>query len=183
MTSGLAIHEVSQGNRQALTEVYRQYFPAIWRYVAAHLPANRQAVEDVVSETWLAAVRGIGKFDPARGSVHGWLLGIARNKVNDYWIACGKLPDSDPSAEPADHGPGPDQELITAEDRAGLLRILDRLEDSERLALEWKYLEGLSVREIARRLDMKTPKAAEDLLYRARNALRAHYQARRAEND
>jgi DNA-directed RNA polymerase specialized sigma24 family protein len=38
-------------------------------------------------------------------------------------------------------------------------------------ALEWKYLDGLSVKEIAARLRL-APKAAESLLTRARRAFR-----------
>jgi len=41
--------------------------------------------------------------------------------------------------------------------------------DVERVALEWKYLDGLSVQEIAARL-ARTEKAAEALLYRARRS-------------
>jgi DNA-directed RNA polymerase specialized sigma24 family protein len=48
---------------------------------------------------------------------------------------------------------------------------MDALPDDQRLALEWKYLDGLPVREIAHRMG-RTEKAAETLLYRARNAFR-----------
>jgi RNA polymerase sigma factor (sigma-70 family) len=49
--------------------------------------------------------------------------------------------------------------------------VLDRLPPRYGRALEWKYLEELSVKEIARRLEVG-PKAAESLLTRARLAFR-----------
>jgi DNA-directed RNA polymerase specialized sigma24 family protein len=48
-------------------------------------------------------------------------------------------------------------------------------------ALEWKYLDRLSVQEIAGRLGVQT-KAAESLLTRARQAFRAGYESLQAMN-
>ena len=47
-----------------------------------------------------------------------------------------------------------------------------RLSDEERMALEWKYVDRLSAREIAKRMS-RTEKAVRDLLYRARKSFRA----------
>ena len=52
---------------------------------------------------------------------------------------------------------------------------MDRLDPMERVALEWKYLDGLSVREIAGRI-ARTEKAAEDILRRARAAFRSEFE-------
>lgn len=54
--------------------------------------------------------------------------------------------------------------------------VLDRLPDRYGDALEWKYIEGLSVAEIAVRLGVAT-KAAESLLARARVAFRDAFSA------
>lgn len=53
---------------------------------------------------------------------------------------------------------------------------LDRLPGSYANALEWKYVEGLPVAEIAGRLGL-SPKAAESLLTRARTAFREGFVA------
>jgi RNA polymerase sigma factor (sigma-70 family) len=55
-----------------------------------------------------------------------------------------------------------------------VIRALDSLADEERLALEWKYMESLSVRDIAERLG-RTEKAIEAILYRARMSFRKIY--------
>lgn len=54
--------------------------------------------------------------------------------------------------------------------------VLDRLPSRYGDALEWKYIEGLSVAEIAERLGVAT-KAAESLLSRARAAFRDAFSA------
>jgi RNA polymerase sigma-70 factor (ECF subfamily) len=48
---------------------------------------------------------------------------------------------------------------------------MDDLPEQYRLALEWKYIDGLSVRQIAERLAL-TEKAAESILFRARREFR-----------
>src|SRR5262249_17185933 len=77
------IRAVQRGDRNAFGLLYQRYFPSVWRFVYARLRGcSCQDVEDVVSETWVAAIRGIGHFDPQRGTVFcSWLVGIAKNKV------------------------------------------------------------------------------------------------------
>ena len=65
----------------------------------------------------------------------------------------------------------PTKPLEIAETRSQVLAALDRLSDSQRLALEWKYVENLSTREIAIRFG-QTEKAVESILFRARNRFR-----------
>lgn len=156
------IQAVQGGDQAALGVLYNRYFPSVWRYVCARLGRNQQDVEDVVSETFVAAIRGIDRFDPQRGAVYSWLVGIAKNKRNDFLrrqqreaIAGSRLPVEESSP--------PDIERIR--------QVLLELDDDERLALEWKYLEGRAVREIAQRLG-RTEKAIEALLYRARGRCR-----------
>jgi hypothetical protein len=54
--------------------------------------------------------------------------------------------------------------------------VLDRLPNRYGDALEWKYIDGFSVAEIAERLAL-APKAAESLLTRARTAFRDAFKA------
>jgi len=159
------VNRIRAGDSAALAELYARYLPVIWRYVLAHLHPDESAARDAVSETFLAAMRAL--HDPARGSVAGWLMGIARHKINDARRrrSLSELPDSlvvesDP-AEP----------ITRQETRDAVTRIMLALEDEQRLALEWKYLDGNSVRDIAARLG-RTEKAAEALLFRARDEFR-----------
>ncbi|MFF4415588.1 RNA polymerase sigma factor [Streptosporangium sp. NPDC001559] len=57
--------------------LYDRYFPDIHRYVAGRL--GTQTADDLTAEVFLAAFRGREGFDPARGTVRGWLYGIATN--------------------------------------------------------------------------------------------------------
>jgi len=161
------------GSREAVARLYREYFPAVWRYVYAKLQGDKQATEDVVSETFLAAVervqnRTIALRQPAR-----WLTAVAKRQVAYYLRQKQRgnvrhLGDTHHCAvEPAVDG-------SDGEMRSRLADALESLPEEERLVLEWKYLDGCSAREIAQRLG-RTERAAESVLYRARRSFRRRW--------
>ena len=65
----------------------------------------------------------------------------------------------------------PELRLLARETTTLVHVALDRLPAHYARALEWKYLEAVPVIEIGRRLEL-SPKAAESLLTRAREAFR-----------
>ncbi|QSB14124.1 sigma-70 family RNA polymerase sigma factor [Natronosporangium hydrolyticum] len=70
------------GDEQALRQVYDRYGPAVFHLATGALPTAADA-EDVTQATFVAAWLGRGTFDPDRGSLLGWLLGIARRQAID----------------------------------------------------------------------------------------------------
>lgn len=70
------------GGAQALREAYDRYGGAV-HHLAASLLASTADAEDVTQSVFVAAWQGRRGFDPERGTVLGWLLGIARRKVVD----------------------------------------------------------------------------------------------------
>jgi RNA polymerase sigma factor (sigma-70 family) len=78
-----------RGDDDALGLVYQRYAPAV-HHLAARTLAGAADVDDVTQATFVAAWLGRDGFDPARGSLLGWLLGIARRKVVDQLRAAGR---------------------------------------------------------------------------------------------
>jgi RNA polymerase sigma-70 factor (ECF subfamily) len=68
-------------NRDAFAALYVRYADRLYRYALAHTGAV-SAAEDIVSETMLAAIEGLERFDPQRGAFAGWLFGIAGRQVS-----------------------------------------------------------------------------------------------------
>ncbi|MBT2206711.1 RNA polymerase sigma factor [Actinomadura sp. NEAU-AAG7] len=77
-----ALLAASLQDGEEFTALYDRYFPAVYRYVAGRL--GREAADDVVAETFLAAFRRRAAFDPARGAVRPWLYGIATNLIAQH---------------------------------------------------------------------------------------------------
>ena len=177
MNDGDLVRAVQSGDRAALTTLYQRYLGGVWRFAHAHLPRNPATVEDLVSETFLAAIQSVRTYDIGKGNVYGWLLGIARNKLHDHLRRTARQGDAaaiEPNAVACNDENDPDTNLIRTETRDAVIRALDALTDEERLVLEWKYMESLSVRDIAQNLE-RTEKAVEAVLYRARISFRTAY--------
>jgi RNA polymerase sigma-70 factor (ECF subfamily) len=134
--------------------------------------------EDVVSETFLAAVNSLKRLDPDSGPIYPWLIGIARHKLQDWRRLRHRMSGSaemDCRSVSLVDSANPQDGLETAERRRLIVDAMIALSDDERIVLEWKYIEGLTVREIADRTGC-TEKAMENLLYRARRAFRKAFQ-------
>ena len=72
------------GDEGAFTLLYRRKHPAIYRF-ALHMSGNAAIAEDVTQEVFMALIRNTERFDPARGTLGGFLFGIARNHLRKRW--------------------------------------------------------------------------------------------------
>ena len=80
-------HQISaglqRGTRRAWSKLYEAYSERLWREVVRLVGPNAADVADIVHEVFLAAAKSAsaGTFDPDRGSLWMWLMGITRRKV------------------------------------------------------------------------------------------------------
>jgi len=70
---------IRRGDEKAFASLYAALHPPIYRY-ALHM-CGPAAADDVVQETFMALLRDTRGFDPDRGTVPGYLFGIARHFV------------------------------------------------------------------------------------------------------
>jgi RNA polymerase sigma-70 factor (ECF subfamily) len=162
--------------------LYLTYSPALYRFFYAYTRGNRALAEDLVQETFLAALRRRLTFDPRRGSFRQWLWAIGRNKLADAYRSLHRQNGSlgfeaieHALAAAADGRPLPDELLQRDETRLRIGGALASLPPAYRDVLERKYIEGQSVREIAEAAG-KTEKAVELQLRRARAAFRRQFE-------
>ena len=173
-SDGQLLSRITAGEREALAQLYHRYLPTVWRYVYANLKGDDQASRDVVSETFVAAIDALRRRGPTIENVPAWLMGIARNKLNDARRVAKKQASSYPIPD-VPTADDPAHALLAEDARGHVARVMARLDDAERTVLEWKYVEDLSVHDIAARFN-RTEKAVEAMLYRARNAFRELYE-------
>lgn len=138
--------------------------------IATRELGNRQDAEDAVQEAMLQAWKGRANYDPAKGSLKGWVLGIVNNICKDaqagrYRRAASEFPDPYPDrlAEPEDLTPAVDLLLDTRSAFGGLSPM-------QRQVMELVE-QGLTYREIAEELG-STPGSVKVLAHQARRALR-----------
>src|SRR5580698_5304554 len=81
---GLLLRRMVAGDEAAFTLLYRRKHPAIYRF-ALHMSGNAALAEDVTQEVFMTLIRDAKRFDPARGTLGGFLFGIARNHWRRRW--------------------------------------------------------------------------------------------------
>jgi RNA polymerase sigma-70 factor, ECF subfamily len=84
MGDGLLLRRMIAGDEEAFTLLYRRRHPAIYRF-ALHMSGNVALAEDVTQEVFMTLIRDAKRFDPARGTLGGFLFGIARNHLRRRW--------------------------------------------------------------------------------------------------
>lgn len=147
-------------------------------YVWRRLAPKVEMVDDVVQEVFLASWRAIGSYT-GRSPLEGWIMAIARFKVEDYYrkVLSRQFdqlePDEGESALPAveiDLDAGLDG--LREAKRAA--EILEELPYEYTLALRWRYWEGQSAKAMAISSG-RTEKAIERLLARAREQFKQRW--------
>lgn len=175
------------GEERAFDEFFDRFFPALYRFALARLQRDPDAAEEAVQTT---LVQAIGKIGTYRGeaSLMTWLCTFCRHAIAALCERSGRERASIPLVEeiPEIRAALESLSALAGDEPGAALRrgeiarlvhvVLDRLPERYADVLEWKYIDGLPVREIATRLGL-SPKAAESLLTRAREAFRDGFAA------
>jgi len=155
-----------------LLSLYDRALPQVYGYLIQRV-GDPAAAEDITSETFLAAVAAVqGRGVP--DLTVAWLIGVARHKLVDHWRRQERQ-DRKLSAV-ADLAEDHDDPWDAHLDARHARLVLAGLGAHHRSALTLRYLDGLSVPEVAGLLD-RTVHATEALLVRARKAFRAAYES------
>lgn len=155
-------------------ELFDEHAHPLHRYLARRVGVD--VADDLVSETFLAAMRGKESYDPERGSVVGWLYGIATNLLRGHTkremrlLRTAERYGVDLSvAESLEHT------VVTRVDARAHLRLiageLARMPDVDRDLLLLVSLAGLTKQEAAEALGMN-PATARSRLHRLRTKLK-----------
>lgn len=154
---------------------YDATFDAVYRYLSRAVFGNRALAEDLTQETYAAVVNAVRAGSPGAQTLP-WVIGVARHKLIDHYRSSAR--EQRRLSVAWSSGIGRDDEQhdefadIDANDLAELMR---ELAPDHRLVLVLRYLDELSVNEIAIEIG-KSVHATESLLTRARQALTRRYR-------
>jgi RNA polymerase sigma-70 factor (ECF subfamily) len=84
LTDDGLLRQMMAGDEDAFTLLYRRRHPSIFRF-AVHMSGNVAVAEDITQEVFMALIRDAKRFDPARGTLGGFLIGVARNHLRKRW--------------------------------------------------------------------------------------------------
>jgi RNA polymerase sigma-70 factor (ECF subfamily) len=72
------LRQLAKGNQDAFESLFERYQGPIYRF-ALHMSGNSASAEETTQEVFMAVIGSPGGYDPAKGTVAGYLYGIARN--------------------------------------------------------------------------------------------------------
>jgi RNA polymerase sigma-70 factor (ECF subfamily) len=76
----LLLRRAAKGDEEAFTLLYRRHQAALYRF-ALRMTGNAWAAEEIVQDVFMTLMRDPKKYDATRGSLGGFLYGVARNRV------------------------------------------------------------------------------------------------------
>ena len=171
-----------RGDEAAFAEFFEANFAPLFRFAMPRVDGDADTAEEVVQATLCRAVRKLGTYR-GEAALLTWLTTICRREIATWFEKQKKAPpmieltEDIPEIRAALDSLSEPESALRRKETARLVQVvLDRLPARYGDALEWKYIEGLSVTEIAGRLGLTT-KAAESLLTRARESFRDGFTA------
>jgi RNA polymerase sigma-70 factor (ECF subfamily) len=174
---------VLAGNETAAESFFREYFPRLYRFARVRLGGDEDAAEEVAQVTMIRAVRKLHTFR-GEAALFTWLCSLCRREIADWIERSGRPIETRLTADHPDLRMAldavarlsADPEVETGRrELSHLVQLtLEQLPIRYGQVLDWKYIQGFSVDEIATRLGVGY-KAAESLLSRAREAFRESF--------
>ncbi len=172
------VERARSGDLQAFAELFEPLRPRLLASIRTRLsPAIRQRVdpEDVLQDTYVRALHSLSRFEwRGEDSFGRWLEAIASHVALDVVRREGRRPALRLEREPPGDGAAPSRGLRRQERRERLMKALRTLSPDHQTVLELSRMEGLSIREIADRMD-RSESAVKNLLLRATRKLRESF--------
>jgi len=166
------VARAQQGEAEAFGALYDRYVDVVYRYVYYRV-SNKSLTEDMVSETFLRALRRITSFTWQGRDFGAWLVTIARNLIADHFkssrykleVTTGEMLDADRTTD------GPENEVLDNITNITLLEAVKMLGAEQQECVVLRFLQGFSVSETAIAMG-KTDGAIKALQYRAVQSLK-----------
>lgn len=173
-------------NDEKFTSLYKAYVDDVYHFIFMRTGLDKSVAEDLTQEIFIEVYKGLARFK-GRSSQRTWIFSIARNRLNDFYrrqyrplFDCKNLDDTLGEQFESD-APNAEELQIKEFEQQSVRACLLGLNEQYRIVLTLKYIDGSSVKDIAK-LFGKTPKAIESMLNRAKNSfIKAYTQLREKE--
>ncbi|MBL7253525.1 RNA polymerase sigma factor [Paractinoplanes lichenicola] len=136
------------GDEKALRVAYERHGSAVL-YLAQRVVGNRADAEDITQVTFVAAWSGRDGFDPQRGTMLAWLLGIARRKAVDRLRSVARDQRATETVQAQQTAPPAEETPERIVDRLVVADELGRLPEEQRRTLELAFFDDLTHPQIA----------------------------------
>lgn len=180
------VKRLCRGDSAAFDQFFQENYARLYRFALSRLNGDCQAAEDIAQTTMTRAARKLSTYK-AEAALFTWLCAICRNEMSD-WLKKNQrhsehvvLTEDFPAVQAivdsltAPIADSPDAHYRRTESIRLISVAMDRLPAKYGDVLEWKYIEGHSVAEIAHRLGIGR-EAAQSLIARSKRAFAEVYR-------
>lgn len=160
--------------RSEFLEVFNEFFPKLYRFCLLRVD-SKELAEDLTSETFLKTWQYLKKGGLVK-SYPVFLYQVARNLIIDHWRSKkrGIVPlDENIADSLVDFSQLP-EEISRNMELKTVIESMNNLEEEQRQLLHWRFVDSLSIKEIAE-LSGKKPNAVYVSIYRAVKKLKSFY--------
>jgi len=174
------VKQLLDGDQRAFDHFFEDNFARLYRFAIVRLSDDPDGAREVVQIVLTRAIRKMHTYR-AESALFTWLCAICRNEISDWLSKQSRYRDHivlvedfpeiqaaiDSFSAPPEDSPERNYQRVEA---MRLIQVaLDSLPAKYGNVLEWKYVEGHSVKEIAARLEIGA-EATQSLLARAKRA-------------
>lgn len=168
LINGLS-ERIRNGDQEAENDFFSHYGEKIETIIRTRLGVNNPDWEDVCSEIKTALLINLreGKFNPEKGKLSSYIHGVAHNKLKDYYKSQKKkknhlqILNPEEIRDPA----GQNTDLEQKELRVILTRVINELKEKYKKVIFLRYYQGLSILEIADKLEIESRRVSERINY------------------
>jgi RNA polymerase sigma-70 factor (ECF subfamily) len=147
---------VQSGRPQAFELLYDRHGGAAFS-LAYRMVGNRVAAEDIIQEAFLSIWRSRLRYEPARGSVRTWVLGIVHNRAIDALrrnlVHERRRAEYEGVEERREAPERTDLEAARRQEARSVRSALDELPEEQSRVIELAYFGGFSHTQIAEMLE------------------------------
>src|SRR4051794_14491799 len=153
-SGSLLAARLAAGDDRALAEAFDEFGPAV-HAVARQVLGNAAAAQDVVQEVFVELWCHPQRFDETLGTLRTYLTLVARHRALDVIRSELRRSGRELRSErllPPPPRPSPEDEVTDADTASTVRAAVRTLPEDQRRAVELAYFDGLSYRDVARRI-------------------------------
>ena len=173
------IKQIQSGEESAFEEFYKLTSPRAY-FIALKLTQNEHDAEDILQESYIKVLEKINEIDTTK-NITSWLLRIVSNKSKDLLRSRNRLVFDGEEESVFDDIPEekaefcPEVNLNQEELRLEVMAAIDELTDEKRACIMMMYFGDMSVREIAKSIEVPES-TVKNRLFTARKDLKARFE-------
>jgi RNA polymerase sigma-70 factor (ECF subfamily) len=149
------IARAQEGDGGAVSQLYRQYAPGIYGYVASRV-GDPAVAEDLTSEVFLRALEGLPQFEYRGIPFSAWLYRIAHDRMVDHLRRQARRPTIPLEEALLPSHDGIDEEVDSRLGMDQLSKAIERLTAEQHQVILLRFVAGFKLSEVAYVMDKST---------------------------